>query len=226
MSISPPSSENRFWPTYCVCRNFSNSSASCSFMRMRRFCRRSKLGRLRLGSIRSCEPARGLGESGCACTRRRSCGSTSPAARRAGRGGGPGRRCRRTSSRQRSCRGRRRRGRSVRARGAGEAAGGAVASGSMWASRCPAWRYQKTSRTTPVWSRRSAFERGASVADIPSGSRPANCIPAKKACQVGSTDSGFSRHRRNISSVSSPFSLNIREAPCAGRERVAGYRYS
>ena len=31
---SPPSSENRFWPTYLVCRNVSNASAAFSRSRM------------------------------------------------------------------------------------------------------------------------------------------------------------------------------------------------
>ena len=34
MTDSPPSSENRFWPTYLVCRNVSNASAAFSFDRM------------------------------------------------------------------------------------------------------------------------------------------------------------------------------------------------
>ncbi len=34
MTVSPPSSENRFWPTYLVCRNVSNASAAFSFDRM------------------------------------------------------------------------------------------------------------------------------------------------------------------------------------------------
>ena len=38
----------------------------------------------------------------------------------------------------------------------GQGGGGEVASGSIRAWRWPAWRYQKTSRTTPVWRRRSA----------------------------------------------------------------------
>ena len=42
MSVSPPSSENRFWPTYLVCRNFSKSSAWWSVMRVRYFCWRPK----------------------------------------------------------------------------------------------------------------------------------------------------------------------------------------
>ncbi len=31
ITVSPPSSENRFWPTYFVCRNVSNASAALSF---------------------------------------------------------------------------------------------------------------------------------------------------------------------------------------------------
>ena len=33
--VSPPSSENRFWPTNLVCRNVSNASAWLSFSRIR-----------------------------------------------------------------------------------------------------------------------------------------------------------------------------------------------
>ena len=51
------------------------------------------------------------------------------------------------------------------------------------------------------------------------GSLPANCIPAKNACQVGSTDWGSSRHRRNCSSVSSPFSLNMTGSVAKGGRR-------
>ncbi len=35
MTDSPPSSENRFWPTYLVCRKVSNASAAFSRRRMR-----------------------------------------------------------------------------------------------------------------------------------------------------------------------------------------------
>lgn len=35
MTDSPPSSENRFWPTYLVCRKVSNASAALSRRRMR-----------------------------------------------------------------------------------------------------------------------------------------------------------------------------------------------
>ncbi len=35
ISDSPPSSEKRFWPTYLVCRNVSNASATFSRPRMR-----------------------------------------------------------------------------------------------------------------------------------------------------------------------------------------------
>ena len=35
MSDSPPSRLKRFWPTYFVCRNVSNASASLSLLRMR-----------------------------------------------------------------------------------------------------------------------------------------------------------------------------------------------
>src|SRR6201996_5460576 len=35
ISASPPSSEKRFWPTYLVCRNVSNASATLSLDRMR-----------------------------------------------------------------------------------------------------------------------------------------------------------------------------------------------
>ena len=35
MVVSPPSSENRFWPTYLVCRKVSNASASFSLARIR-----------------------------------------------------------------------------------------------------------------------------------------------------------------------------------------------
>ncbi len=34
MTVSPPSSENRFWPTYLVCRKVSNASAALSLDRM------------------------------------------------------------------------------------------------------------------------------------------------------------------------------------------------
>ncbi len=35
MVVSPPSRENRFWPTYLVCRKVSNASASFSLARIR-----------------------------------------------------------------------------------------------------------------------------------------------------------------------------------------------
>ena len=65
MSVSPPSSENRFWPTYLVCRNFSNSSAWWSVMRMRYFCRKAERGRLRIGFIRVASHRRTSSESMC-----------------------------------------------------------------------------------------------------------------------------------------------------------------
>jgi hypothetical protein len=34
MTVSPPSSENRFCPTYFVCRKVSNASAALSFERI------------------------------------------------------------------------------------------------------------------------------------------------------------------------------------------------
>ncbi|RPK91261.1 hypothetical protein EES46_11050 [Streptomyces sp. ADI98-10] len=45
MTDSPPSSENRFWPTYFVCRNVSNASAAFSRRRMRSCSSRSGFGR-------------------------------------------------------------------------------------------------------------------------------------------------------------------------------------
>jgi hypothetical protein len=38
MIVSPPSREKRFWPTYLVWRNFSKSSALCTWRRIRTFC--------------------------------------------------------------------------------------------------------------------------------------------------------------------------------------------
>ena len=43
MTDSPPSSENRFWPTYLVCRNVSKASAALSRRRMRSCSSRSML---------------------------------------------------------------------------------------------------------------------------------------------------------------------------------------
>ncbi|CFS34851.1 Uncharacterised protein [Mycobacterium tuberculosis] len=34
ITLSAPSSENRFWPTYLVCRNVSKASAALSLLRM------------------------------------------------------------------------------------------------------------------------------------------------------------------------------------------------
>ena len=52
-------------------------------------------------------------------------------------------------------------------------------------------------------------------------SLPANCMPAKKARQVVSTDWGLSRQRRYISSVTAPFSLNIKDSVAKGRRRYS-----
>ena len=60
ISASPPSSENRFWPTYLVCRNVSNASATLSLDRMRTC---------------SSWPARPAGTSTCAWIHLRSSGS-------------------------------------------------------------------------------------------------------------------------------------------------------
>ena len=52
MTVSAPSSENRFWPTYLVCRNVSNASAAFIFDRMY-FCS-ATVGLSCLTSMRSC----------------------------------------------------------------------------------------------------------------------------------------------------------------------------
>ena len=63
MTVSLPSSENRFCPTYLVCRNVSNASAALSLERMY-FCSLGCgfwCGR----SIRSCSQARCSGSEMC-----------------------------------------------------------------------------------------------------------------------------------------------------------------
>ena len=41
---SPPSSENRFWPTYLVCKNDSKASAEFNFLKIRSCSSRAVLG--------------------------------------------------------------------------------------------------------------------------------------------------------------------------------------
>ena len=63
MTVSAPSSEKRFCPTYLVCRNASNASAALSLERMY-FC--SATGTLSCGtSMRSCSQARFSGSRMC-----------------------------------------------------------------------------------------------------------------------------------------------------------------
>ncbi|MDF2975329.1 MAG: hypothetical protein K0S40_57 [Actinomycetospora sp.] len=63
MTVSAPSSEKRFCPTYLVCRNASNASAALSFDRMY-FC--SATGTFSCGfSMRSCSHARLAGSRMC-----------------------------------------------------------------------------------------------------------------------------------------------------------------
>ncbi len=52
ISVSPPSSEKRFWPTYRVCRYFSSVSAAVSRSRRRRFTSGVNCGRPRTASSR------------------------------------------------------------------------------------------------------------------------------------------------------------------------------
>ena len=53
MADSPPSSEKRLCPTYFVCRNFSNASASISFLRIYPRSSSVRTARFRVDSIRS-----------------------------------------------------------------------------------------------------------------------------------------------------------------------------
>ncbi len=63
MTVSPPSRENRFWPTYLVCRKVSNASAALSLERMY-FC--SMTAGFWCGtSMRSCSQARCSGSAMC-----------------------------------------------------------------------------------------------------------------------------------------------------------------
>ena len=63
MTVSPPSRENRFWPTYLVCRNVSNASAAFSLARTY-FC--STTAGFWCGtSMRSCSQARCSGSAMC-----------------------------------------------------------------------------------------------------------------------------------------------------------------
>ncbi len=63
MTDSPPSRENRFWPTYLVCRNVSKASAALSVRRIRSCSARSGFSGAR--SMRSWIQARWSGSCMC-----------------------------------------------------------------------------------------------------------------------------------------------------------------
>ena len=83
MMVSAPSSENRFWPTYLVCRKVSNASAALSLLRMYFCCGDGRLLMLDLDAL--LQPASAARVRGCGCTPRRRGGSRRRAAPRARR---------------------------------------------------------------------------------------------------------------------------------------------